>query len=89
MRFLKAQFGIIAGAPVTHHRVGNPSWRGSRHGMAMRWRRHRGGSDMGFLKAQLGIIARCAGDTSSCSQSIAARLEARHGDALAQSHRRH
>jgi hypothetical protein len=37
---------------------------------------------------QFAIIARCAGDTSSCSQSIAARLEARHGDALAQAHRR-
>ena len=57
--------------------------------MAMRWRSHTGGTDVSFLKPQFEIIPRCAGDTSSCPQFIAARLEARHGDALAQSHRRH
>ena len=57
--------------------------------MAMLWRSRTGGTDVSFLKPQFEIIPRCAGDTSSCPQFIAARLEARHGDALAQSHRRH
>jgi len=37
----------------------------------------------------LKALPRCAGDVESLPRSFAARLEARHGDALATTHRRH
>ena len=57
--------------------------------MATRWQKPIGGIDEEFKAILSGCLPRGAGDMASHVRWAAARLEARHGDALAKTHRRH